>query len=306
MNTRSTSADPDPQAPIPAAASTNAPRTGGPDHNDPLRLALARWHPVTPAVAALSGACAAFAPGPWWVPLPFLGGALIVAMRTRHLRAVFATLVILTGPVMVMLTLIQGFTYPEARTVLAHLGPIRLNVEGLLLAAGLSSRLATASACLILAGLCTRPADLFAGMRSIGFPPRFALLTATTMGLIPQYRERLTAIRQARIARGLLPPGKVRLIGRLRSLPSLAAPLLVGAVLDLDQRVDALIARGVVPPPGTRSQAEGALSRSFSRVITLRPYPIRRRDRIVMWGTALFACLWLALWLIMTSLSGGS
>ena len=84
--------------------------------------------------------------------------------------------------------------------------------------------------------------DLLTALTQRGLPPALAYIISSTLYILPQMQQKATAILQAQQARGLETAGS--LWRRARALLPLLAPLVLGALVDSEERAIALESRG--------------------------------------------------------------
>ncbi|MBC8163875.1 MAG: energy-coupling factor transporter transmembrane protein EcfT [Roseiflexaceae bacterium] len=207
---------------------------------------LHRLHPLTKLAAALLIVVAAsMFPSP-----PLLLGALalllLLALAAGVARRLLPIMVSMFLPLIASLFLIQGVLFPPANaTTLVALGPVRLTIEGLAFAGLIAGRLLVTGIALLLTLLTTHPADLVVGLGSIGLPRSAGYVLLVALQLVPDMVARAGAILEAQQSRGL---EVGRGLARLRALPALVGPLLVGALSDVEERAMAIEARGFLSP----------------------------------------------------------
>jgi energy-coupling factor transport system permease protein len=180
----------------------------------------------------------------------------------HFLRACFRVI----WPFAVSLTIVQGL-FSEGTTVLLDLGPFNLKAEGLLSAATLTGRLLVGLGAATLLTLTTRPDLLMHSLVERGLPAQTAYIVVTALQIIPEFRARAQSIIDAQRSRGLETEGSM--LSRLRSLFPLVAPLVLGSLMDLEERAIALEAR--------------AFTRRGHRT-SLLEIPDSTIERIARWG----------------------
>ncbi|GAA1151068.1 energy-coupling factor transporter transmembrane component T [Nesterenkonia lutea] len=208
-----------------------------------------RLHPATELV--LLGCALLLVYG---IPSPLVPAAVLlcaaaaaaVSPRVRF-RSWLLSLLVLAGPMLVMVGIIQGLFYPgEQAQVLAEFGPAAVTVEGLALAVQLWLRVAAMVAVCALFAFGSDPSRAFDGLLALRAPLSLAYVCAAAMTLIPLAQHRVRSALAARAARGW---DTDRLLVRLRLLTGVLAGLLVTAITQLDQRHDALTQRGFGETP---------------------------------------------------------
>lgn len=200
-------------------------------------------HPLTKLTLSFGLVVLALGVGVDWAPLLIYLVVLIPLSVLARVSIPFirASLHILL-PFAISLFLIQSFLFPEGRTILAQFGPLSIKAEGVRFAFAGSVRILLIAGALLLTLLTTHPGVLMAGLAQKGFPPNLAYVIVTTLQILPQMRERADRILDAQRARGLETEGSLR--RRARVLLPLAAPLVLGSLLDVEERSLALEARG--------------------------------------------------------------
>ncbi len=226
-----------------------------------------RLNPVTKLVALLSLIVIVFAL-PYWGSLivlvsVILPAALIARCGGRLTKLGGAILL----PLVVVLALVQGLTFPGGQTPVWQWGILTVTSEGLMFALTIGARIV----CLVLASLLlvltTHPGDLMSALTERGMSPKFSYIISSTLQLIPSFQDRANAILLAQQARGLaLPRNPLRRAGAL--LP-LLGPLVLGMFTDVDERGTAMEARGFG---------------STARRTSLIPVPDSGAQRIARWA----------------------
>lgn len=226
-----------------------------------------RLNPVTKLVALLSLIVIVFAL-PYWGSLIVLVSVILPAALIAHCGGRLAKLggAILL-PLVVVLALVQGLTFPGGQTPVWQWGILTVTSEGLMFALTIGARIV----CLVLASLLlvltTHPGDLMSALTERGMSPKFSYIISSTLQLIPSFQDRANAILLAQQARGLaLPRNPLRRAGAL--LP-LLGPLVLGMFTDVDERGTAMEARGFG---------------STARRTSLIPVPDSGAQRIARWA----------------------
>lgn len=211
--------------------------------------------PLVAGALALAVAVAAFAIPHPLAPLPLLAAVIAAAAWTRTLPLLARAAAVIVIPIVVMIFVIQGLFYPGGTRVLAAYGPVRVSVEGLLLAWQLASRLTVAATALLAFGLSVPADELLTALRRCRVSPHLAYLLSAPLSLVPEMSRRLATIRDAMRSRGIDDAGVRGLVRRLRTHP---VPLLTAIVLGSTERADVLAGRGflararsVRPAPAT-------------------------------------------------------
>lgn len=141
-------------------------------------------------------------------------------------------------PLAVMMLAIHGLLHPDNRTIVFAIGKVQFFQEGLLFSTVVLLQLAAFLSSSLLFAYTTHPADLIAAISQSGVPPFLAYLLASPLLLLPAIRERANTIQAAQRARGLATQGS--LLTRFRALFPMVLPLVLGALIEVEQRAIAL------------------------------------------------------------------
>lgn len=233
----------------------------------PRQSVLDALHPLTKLTISFGLIALALGVGVDWAPLLLYVVVLVplsVVGRVAgpYLRATWRILL----PFAISLFLIQSLFFPEGNTILARLGPFSIKAEGVRFAFASTVRILLIAGALLLTLLTTHPGVLMTGLTQKGFPPTLAYVIVTTLQILPLMRDRAATIIDAQRSRGLETQGS--LLVRMRALLPLAGPLVLGSLLDVEERTLALEARAF--------SATGPRTSLFE----LRDPPV---ERIVRW-----------------------
>lgn len=206
-----------------------------------------------------------------------LGPALLVAIAVLGpavfagvLRRLVRTSLLLTLPIALSAVLINVFFFPGGRDVLLRLGPISATREGLAFALEILARILAISGAITLFYLTTDPRALIVDLERRGVSARAAFVASATMQTVPAMVERGSQVTAAQRARGLDSEGS--LLRRLRGVVPIVAPVILGAIGEVEERTMALEARGFTRP---------------GRRTLLWTPPDTGRERILRWVLAL-------------------
>ncbi len=212
----------------------------------PRESGMHRLHPLTKlALVAFCLVLGLFLPGVWLTYLAFM--LLIVPLAAwagvlpSFLRAVFKTAL----PVVISVFLVQGLFWPGGTPIL-HLGPLSLKQEGLQFAIRSAGRFITVVSSFLLLTFTTRPDGLMLALSQRGFPNSIAYIMLATMQIVPRFQTKANTILDAQRSRGLETEGN--LLVRLRALLPLVQPLLLGSIIDIEERAIALEVRAFGRP----------------------------------------------------------
>lgn len=179
---------------------------------------------------------------PWWACYLTLGLLVLpLAALARVFGPLTRTLWKLVLPFAVPILLIQGFFWGEGE-VLFTLGPLSFYRSGLIFAAASIGRIAMLGGCFLLLTMTTRVDMLMRALVERGLPSQALYLVVTTLQLVPRFQAQAHRIQDAQRARGLETEGSIS--RRARALVPLIGPLLLGSLMDVEERALALEARG--------------------------------------------------------------
>lgn len=203
-------------------------------------------HPLTKlAFLALCFACAAALPSLAWLLGFFLLVLLPVALWGKLAGPFLRTCAAVVGPFVLSLALIQGF-FGGQQGVLFSLGRFTFTQEGLLLGLTTAARILVALGGTLLLMQSTALPRLMLALTQRGFPQRIAYVVLTAIQIFPSFQERAQVIIEAQQARGL--ELQVSFFKRAALLLPLVGPLILGSLMDVEERALALEARAFSSP----------------------------------------------------------
>lgn len=208
-----------------------------------MTSALDRWNPLTPLAAAAAMVLAAFAGPQPYAPVLVLAVALLVAMASGIGPQVTALTALVVLPTFVLLVLLAA-AFPDAATAQRHWVPSRAAV---LDALAVSLRLGAAIAALGVVVVGVAPRRLTRALAARGLPAWAAYLVIASLEAVPDARRRADDVIDAQRCRGVAVGKGTGVRGRLRALPALSGPLIVGLVTESEERALALDARAFDP-----------------------------------------------------------
>jgi energy-coupling factor transport system permease protein len=207
----------------------------------PRESGMHRLHPLTNLTLVLF--CLVLGlllPGVW---LTYVAFALIIlplaawaGILPRFLSAVFKTAL----PVIISLFLVQGLFWPGG-TPIVTLGPLSLKQEGVAFAIRSAGRFIMIVGSFLLLTFTTRPDGLMLALNQRGVPNSIAYIILSTMQIVPRFQAKANTILDAQRSRGLETEGN--LLVRIRALLPLIQPLLLGSIVDIEERAIALEVR---------------------------------------------------------------
>jgi energy-coupling factor transport system permease protein len=207
---------------------------------------LHRLHPLTKlSISGFSLLASITLPAGWMVAAFYFFVMVPLAAWGRMAKRFLATGARIIWPFMLSLFPIQGF-FGRGTTVLFEIGRFTLKLEGILLAADYSARILVGIGAAMMLMFVTRPDHLMQALGERGFPRNLGYIVVTSLQIIPRFQDKAQMILNAQRARGLETQGP--LWQRARRLFPLIGPLILGSIIDIDERAIALEARAFNHP----------------------------------------------------------
>lgn len=212
----------------------------------PRDSGLHRLHPLTKlALAGFSLVVGLALPGVYWSYLLIGLYVLPLAMWGRVLTRLLSTSWRIILPFALSVFAIQGLFW-QGGTPLLELGPLSVKAEGLHFALASTGRILSVVFSFLLLSFSTRPDKLMIALAQRGLPPTITYIVLSTIQIVPQFQARAQTILDAQQSRGLQLSG--RLLNRARALVPLVVPLVLGSIVEVEQRAVALEARAFSRP----------------------------------------------------------
>ena len=208
---------------------------------------------------------AAFAVGRWTGPvliLLVLAAVAVLAGVARQLAIVAS----LTLPVVGSILLINTFLLPGAHDAIVRFGPLAPTWSGLSFGVQVALRLLAISLALALVYLTTGVDDLLSDIERRGVGRRLVFVVGAAVNTVPRTIERASEIIDAQRARALDTEG--RFWRRARGVVPLVAPVIFGALTEVEEQTMALEARAFSAP---------------ARRTVLRTLPDSAAQRLLRW-----------------------
>lgn len=114
--------------------------------------------------------------------------------------------------------------------------------EGVMFALVSIGRIILVMAGFILFAMSTRPDMLMISLKQVGAPSSLAYIIVTTLQIIPSFQRKALTILDAQRSRGLETEGN--LFVRARALTPIILPLVIGSLVEVEERAIAIEARG--------------------------------------------------------------
>lgn len=151
-----------------------------------------------------------------------------------------------TIPLVASILIVNTLAYPGATDTIAHVGPFSPSWSGLVAAVQATLRVVAFAMSVALFALTTTTYELVSDLERRGLGRRPTFVISAAIGTVPRMVERAREITEAQRARGLDTEG--RIWRRVRGLVPLAAPLVLGALTEVEEQTMALEARGFTAP----------------------------------------------------------
>jgi energy-coupling factor transport system permease protein len=204
---------------------------------------LHRMNPVTEVVLATALSLVVFVLSDYRVPLALALVILVLLFVGRVHGPVLKLYAAVAVPFAFFLLLIQGILLtPTDPTPLLAVGPVTVWQSGFEEARLIFLRISVLILAFLLFATTAQPQRLRVALMEKGVPSKLAYVFIASLMIIPEIRNRATAITEAQQARGLDTEADVRT--RLSSIVALLAPLLISTLIVANTRALALNARG--------------------------------------------------------------
>lgn len=204
---------------------------------------IQRLHPFTKLSYILFTGVAVYIGPPGWIIDLLL---LIINLTMLGIAGIakegLQLIVRIMFPLLLFMVPIHGLLHPDNQTILFHFKGIYVYLEGLVVSLTTLLQLTVVLLASLLFVLTTHPADLITAVSQTGKSPSLAYIIGSPFLLLADMRERVNTIQAAQRARGLSTDGNF--IRRFYSLAPLVMPLVVGAIIETEQRSIALEVRG--------------------------------------------------------------
>lgn len=179
--------------------------------------------------------------------VPVTGGCFIVfntclARACGVLKASWKVIWRTLLPVTLFMVPIHGTLYPGNLSPLICYQGVCIYREGLLFALAVLLKLLVVLEASLLFVLTTHPADLITAVSVTSGSPSLAYLIGSPLLLLPTMRQRIRTIQSAQQARGMEISGSI--FKRFKGLVPLVMPLILGAIIEIEQRSVALELKG--------------------------------------------------------------
>ena len=217
-----------------------------------------------------------------WVAAYFVFMQIPLAALGRILSPFFKFIFIVIWPFILSLAIIQGFFAPGVK-ILFSFASFSFTQEGLLAGLSIALRILVALSATILLMMSTRPDKLMLALREKGLPNAIAYIVLTALQIFPRFQDRAKVIIDAQQARGL--ELEVPFFRRITLLIPMISPLILGSIIDVEERAMALESRAF-NYPGSKThltQLHDSQPQRIFRSLLLVTMFILLAARIVSW-----------------------
>lgn len=202
---------------------------------------LHKLNPVTKFILTLFLLVLGLAiPGVWTSYIILIFVIIPLAVWGDVSRRLSQIVLSISWPFILSVFIIQTLFWGKG-TTLFEFGPFVPKLEGAIFAFTSSGRILMVMADFILFSLTTRPDTLMISLKQAGLPSALAYIIVTTLQLVPQFAAKANSILNAQRSRGLETQGNIFV--RARALLPLILPLVIGSLMEVEERAIAIEAR---------------------------------------------------------------
>lgn len=222
---------------------------------------LHKLHPLTKSLLTLLILVAGLTlPGSWTGYILFLFVIFPLAVWGNISRNFLRFVWNISLPFIFSVVIIQSLFWGEG-TPLFELWVFAPKQEGALFAIISVGRIVLVMSAFILFAMSTRPDTLMISLKQVGAPSGLAYIIVTTLQIIPRFISKASTILDAQRSRGLETEGNM--LVRARALVPIILPLVLGSLVEVEERAIAIEARGfnsakketsLIEIPDTRTQ----------------------------------------------------
>ena len=203
---------------------------------------LHQLHPLTKALLTLLLLVSGLTlPGNWtgyflvlFVIIPLAAWGKILP---NLLRVVWG----LSLPFIIPVLIIQSLFWGKG-TPIFEFWIIAPKAEGALYALIIVGRILLVMAGFMLFAMTTRPDTLMISLKQVGLPSSLAYIIVTTLQIVPRFQSKASTILDAQRSRGVETEGN--LLVRARAVVPVILPLVLGSLVEVEERAIAIEARG--------------------------------------------------------------
>lgn len=202
---------------------------------------LHNLHPLTKSLLVLCLLAAGLAlPGRWIGYIIFIAFIIPLTLWGKIFWELIRAVGKITWPLALSVLIIQSLFWGKG-TPIFEFWMIAPKEEGILFAFISIGRIILTMSDFILFAMTTRPDMLMISLKQVGMPSGLAYIVVTTLQIIPSFQMKASTILDAQRSRGLETEGNI--LVRSRALVPLVLPLVLGSLMDVEERAIAIQAR---------------------------------------------------------------
>jgi len=202
---------------------------------------LHNLHPLTKSLLVLCLLAAGLAlPGRWIGYIIFIAFIIPLTLWGKIFWELIRAVGKITWPLALSVLIIQSLFWGKG-TPIFEFWMIAPKEEGILFAFISIGRIILTMSNFILFAMTTRPDMLMISLKQVGMPSGLAYIVVTTLQIIPSFQMKASTILDAQRSRGLETEGNI--LVRSRALVPLVLPLVLGSLMDVEERAIAIQAR---------------------------------------------------------------
>ena len=203
---------------------------------------LHKLHPLTKGLLTLLLLTAGLTlPGSWTGYFLVMFIILPLAYWGKIFRNLVRVVLGISLPFVLSVVIIQSLFWGEG-TPLFEFWILAPKQEGALFALISVGRIVLVMAGFILFAMTTRPDTLMISLKQVGVPSSLAYIIVTTLQIIPRFQSKASTILDAQRSRGMETEGN--LFVRARAVVPIILPLVLGSLVEVEERAIAIEARG--------------------------------------------------------------
>jgi len=219
-------------------------------------------HPLTKASLTLLLLVAGLTlPGKWVGYYLVLLVIVPLALWGKIFKIFIRVVLSVSIPLILSVVIIQSLFWGTG-TPIVEFWILAPKVEGAIFAAISVGRIILVMAGFMLFAMTTRPDTLMISLKQVGVPSSLAYIIVTTLQIAPRFQHKANTILDAQRSRGLETQGN--LLVRSRAVAPIILPLVLGSLVEVEERAIAIEARGfnsnkketnLIEVPDTNAQA---------------------------------------------------
>lgn len=203
---------------------------------------LHRLHPLTKASLTLLLLVGGLTlPGNWTGYFLVLLVILPLAIWGKVFKNFIRIVWTISLPFIISVVIIQSLFWGEG-TPIFEVWIFAPKIEGAVFAVISVGRIVLVMAGFILFAMTTRPDTLMISLKQVGVPSSLAYIIITTLQIVPRFVSKASTILDAQRSRGLETEGN--LFVRSRAVVPIVLPLVLGSLMEVEERAIAIEARG--------------------------------------------------------------